>query len=117
MGHESISAQMPPRNSVAFELPYASNGHLKVRNSEPQRLFYERTIKNTGCGSKTTSTRSVYGAMYFVTTYGMDPMVSKASVIHELVHERQNNNVFQTNPCRAYPVQKEYMHPQVDLRI
>jgi len=105
------------RNPVAYELSYPGNSHLKVRNSEPQRLFHEKTIKNNGFGPTTASAKSVYRSMYSVKTYGMDPMISKASVIHEIVYERQYNNVYQINTCRAYPVQKEYIHPQVDLRI
>ena len=117
MGQESISAQMPFRNPVAYELSYPGSAYLNVRNPESQRLFHEKTIENSGFSSTTASVRSVYRPMHFMTTYGMDPMISKASVIHEIVYERQYNNVYQINTCRAYPVQKEYIHPQVDLRI
>jgi hypothetical protein len=106
-------SRYPSMKGISLDLPFIKFRYVKVDKNEPENAGPLRISDRSDYSEDTSSLntrRIVYTSQAQVTTLGLDPMVSSASVIHELVYGRTEASSFtQTPSTGAYPA--EYKEP------
>ncbi|MBN2298939.1 MAG: hypothetical protein JXM72_10115, partial [Deltaproteobacteria bacterium] len=100
MAYGKINSQVPNMKGIAVDLPFFRFRYVKVQDDSQKQDQSQGTVKAQSQG--TVKARSLEGIGDFsgramrveytrpaeVSTLGLDPLVSSASVIHELVYGR-----------------------------
>ncbi|HOO37600.1 MAG TPA: hypothetical protein PLV78_04755 [Deltaproteobacteria bacterium] len=121
MAYEKINSQVPNMKGIALDFPFFRFRYVKVQE-EPQKQVQPETATKveTSRSIEYSSPRTItvsYVKPAEVTTLGIDPLVSNASVIHELVYGRINGYSSGAKPETNYPVSKEYIPPSLDIIV
>lgn len=132
MAYEKISSQIPTMKGISVDLPFFRFRYVKVEDDSQQQStasarYPENRIQLQETGGAQSpelredlSARAIkveYTQRAEVTTLGSDPLVSKASVIHELVYGRMESSSAETRTQTSYPVSKEYIAPSLDFTV
>lgn len=91
MPYEELSAQHPTFRGISVELPFVKFKYVKVDSAQSDASKNTRKIGVSvpaEGGSISVLPRTIVSREAQVTTLGIDPMVSYASVIHELTYGR-----------------------------
>jgi hypothetical protein len=119
-------SRYPSMKGVALDLPFVKFRYVKVDKNETEpneanETKYLSTISSSVPSQDTQSSnvrRVVYTREAVATTLGMDPMVSNASVIHELVYGRNESSFTATlTQTAVYPAVKEPARHSLDLVV
>ena len=124
MPGENPFSQVPDLKGISVELPFCSFKYVKVQRNFSEKSDVEQCVTKPPVRARqpapaTAQSRVILTRAAEVTTFGMDPMVSQAAVIHELAHGRiasEFDDVF----CKKealYPFPKEEVGHSVDLFI
>jgi hypothetical protein len=102
-------SRYPSMKGISVDLPFIKFRYVKVdKNSsnEPEEAKPLRISDNSLPSEDTAALntrRIIYTKQAEVSTMGMDPMVSNASVIHELVYGRSESTSTFTRTSLSYP--------------
>jgi hypothetical protein len=92
MPYEDQFSQYPTMKGIALELPFVKFKYVKVDRGETEKPKNARIIDLTVPSEEKApisyASRVIVTKEAEVTTLGIDPMISKASVIHELAYGR-----------------------------
>jgi hypothetical protein len=105
---------------IAVELPFVKFKYIKVDGGDTARPKSARTIDLTIPSEERTSittSRLIVARQAEITTLGVDPMISNASVIHELAYGRIENQQVYTQLASSYPAVFEPSPHSLDLFI
>ena len=121
MAYEKIDSPLPTMKGIALDTPFFRFRYVKVQD-ESQKQVQSQTAAQVETSRRTeqSSPRAIkvsYIKPAEVTTLGMDPLVSSASVIHELVYGRISGYSGETKPGPNYPVPREYISPSLDIIV
>lgn len=98
---------------ISIDLPFIKFRYVKVDKNEPEEVSPLKITDRSSYSEDSTSSsvrRIVYTGPARISTLGTDLMVSRASVIHELVYGRTEASPSgQTLPAGAYVA--EYREP------
>ncbi len=106
MPYEDLSTRYPSMRGIAVELPFVKFKYVRVDRSEQERPRYTKQIEaKITSESKTpqTASRMIVPREAEVTTFGIDPMISSASVIHELTYGRIDMPRAYSRQAAGYP--------------
>ncbi len=105
---------------IAVELPFVKFKYVKVDGGDTARPKSARTIDLTVPSEGRTSLpapRVIVTREAEVTTLGIDPMISNASVIHELTYGRIEDQQGYTQQVSSYPAVFEPSSHSLDIFI
>jgi len=91
MPYEDQFFRYPTMKGIAVEFPFVKFKYVKVDWGEPEKSKSAKTIDVTiprKQNPPAALSRVIISKKAEVTTLGMDPMISNASVIHELTYGR-----------------------------
>ena len=120
MPYENDFSRYPSVKGIAVELPFVKFKYVKVDGGDTARSKSARTIDLTvpseEISPKITS-RVIVTRQAEITTLGIDPMVSNASVIHELAYGRIEDQQVYTQLTSSYPAVFEPSSHSLDIFI
>jgi hypothetical protein len=105
---------------IAVELPFVKFKYVKVDGGDTARSKSARTIDLTVPSEERipiTASRLIVTREAEVTTLGIDPMISYASVIHELAYGRIEDQQGYMQQTSSYPVVFEPSPHSLDIFI
>lgn len=105
---------------IAVELPFVKFKYVKVDRGESDKPKPSKTIDLAGqssLGQPVASTRLIVTREAEITTLGLDPMISNASVIHELAYGRIESPQAYQQQAASYPAVPEPASHSLDLVI
>jgi hypothetical protein len=105
---------------IAVELPFVKFKYVRVDRSEQERPKYTKQIEaKISSESKTpqAASRMIITREAEVTTFGMDPMISSASVIHELNYGRIDMPQAYSRQAAGYPAPAQDQGLSLDIVI
>jgi hypothetical protein len=105
---------------IAVELPFVKIKYVKVDGGDTARSKSARTIDLTVPSQERTpisTSRMIVTRQAEVTTLGIDPMISNASVIHELTYGRIEDQQGYTQQTSSYPTIFETSPHSLDIFI
>jgi len=114
-------SRYPSLRGVSLDLPFVKFRYVRVENSTPEESEPYRQISATVPGDDQASPvpaprRLIISREAEATTMGMDPLVSNASVIHELAYGRIGP--FESFlPAASYPATKEPARHSLDMIV
>ncbi len=121
MAYGNGFSQVPNMKGISLDLPFFRVRYVKIQNDQHRQVQSENGIHLADAQrSEEIPSRPVriqYVEPAPVTTLGLDPMVSNASVIHELVYGRITDESTDARLETTYPEQKEYFPPSLDLIV
>jgi len=127
MDYESAFSHMPTMKGLAVEFPFCKIRYVKVQNDLPAgNTSYNKIASgeqvgrySAGKAEKPKPEQVVikYARPAEITTMGSDPMISRASVIHELCYGRTQipDKMLYKEP--DYPVFKEGIPHRLDIFV
>lgn len=105
---------------ISLDLPFIKFRYVKVDKNEPEEAYPLRITDRSEYSndSPLNTRRIIYTNPAQVTTLGLDPMVSSASVIHELVYGRIESpaSFIQTRQS-SYITEKEPAQHSLDIIV
>ena len=107
MPYENDFSRYPTVKGIAVELPFVKFKYVKVDGGDTARANPASTIDlRVPSEERTpiTASRVIVTREAVVTTLGIDPMISNASVIHELTYGRIEDQQGYTQQASSYPV-------------
>ncbi len=114
-------SQIGSMNGGAAELYPGPLKYLENGNGHSSRTSGDNAILavpvETGGKARAKTIRVDYTSSPVVGTYGMDPMVSKASVIHELAYGRIDTSVPGKARGTGYPIPGNYGRHALDIVV
>ena len=121
MLNEDQLSRYPTMKGIAVELPFIKFKYVKVDRNNPEDARPPRQISTTipydeQSTPAVSAPRVILSREAEVTTLGMDPMVSSASVIHELVYGRIEVST-DYSQATSYPAVKEPTPHSLDVII
>jgi len=123
MPGENSFSHVPDLKGISVELPFCRFKYVKVQRSFTEKTETEQCVKSPvparHHAGGITGSRVILARPAEITTLGVDPMISQASVIHELTHGRITGE-FDSFPSRkdsVYPLPREEVGYSVDLFI
>ncbi len=121
MLYEDQLSRYPSMKGIAVELPFIKIKYVKVDRKNPEDARPSRQISTTipydeQSTPAVSAPRVILSRKAEVTTLGMDPMVSSASVIHELVYGRIKAST-DYSQATSYPAVKEPAPHSLDVII
>jgi hypothetical protein len=120
MPYEDLSTKYPSMRGIALELPFVKFKYVRVDRSEQERPKYTKQIeaKNSSEGKPPQiPSRMIMTREAEVTTFGMDPMVSSAAVIHELTYGRTDMPRAYSRQAADYPAPARAQGISLDIVI
>lgn len=121
MAYENAFSQVPNMKGISLDLPFFRVRYVKIQGDQQRQVQSDssvqtaRSTNNNEIISRPVKVQYVEPAQ--VTTLGLDPMVSNASVIHELVYGRITGESPAMKMDAEYPLPKEYSPPSLDLVV
>jgi hypothetical protein len=121
MLYEDQLSRYPTMKGIAVELPFIKFKYVKVDRNNPENARPLRQISTTIPYDKqstpaVSAPRIIFSRQAEITTLGMDPMVSSASVIHELTYGRIEVSTDYSQAI-SYPAVKEPTPHSLDVVI
>jgi hypothetical protein len=124
MSYGDDISRYPSMKGISVDLPFIKFRYVKLDRNETEESkplkITDNSVKSEDVSSL-NSRRIVYTREAEVTTMGLDPMVSKASVIHELVYGRTESASTFTRPlsypAMSYPAEKEASSHSLDIVV
>ena len=121
MAYEKPFSHVSDMKGIAVDLPFCRFRYVKIvndskKNIQTENAAYMPSAENTRDISN-EPIRIEYAAPAQTTTLGIDPMVSFASVIHELSYGRIDGYTAGPNENSAYPVVKEEVLHDLDIVV
>jgi hypothetical protein len=121
MLYEDQFSRYPSMKGIALELPFMKFRYVKVVSDKPEDTSNSRQISTTipyddQPTPVVSAPRLILSRPAEVTTLGMDPMVSSASVIHELTYGRSEASM-SFSQAVSYPAVKEPAPHSLDIII
>jgi hypothetical protein len=114
-------SQIGSMQGRAAELHLGSLKYIENQGGQSSRPSNDTTILavpvETRDKPQAKTIRVDYTTSPGINTYGMDPMVSKASVIHELAYGRIDANIPKTGKGTGYPIPGDYGNHNLDLIV
>jgi hypothetical protein len=120
MPYENDFSRYPTVKGFAVELPFVKFKYVKVDGGDTARPKSARTIDLTVPSEENTpipSSRLIVTREAEVTTWGIDPMISNASVIHELAYGRIQDQQVYMQQTLSYPAVLEPSPHSLDIFI
>lgn len=105
---------------IAVELPFVKFKYVKVDGGDTVKPKSARTNDLTVPSEERTpitASRVIVTRQAEVTTLGIDPMISNASVIHELTYGRIEDQQGYTQQTSSYPTVFESSSHSLDIFI
>ncbi|MBN2297953.1 MAG: hypothetical protein JXM72_05140 [Deltaproteobacteria bacterium] len=121
MAYGNVFSQVPNMKGISLDLPFLRVRYVKIQGDQQKQVQSDGRIqvadssRNEEFISRPVRVQYVEPAQ--VTTLGLDPMVSNASVIHELVYGRITDESTDIRLDAEYPAPKEYFPPSLDLIV
>jgi hypothetical protein len=106
MPYEDQISGYPIVKGIAVELPFVKFKYVKIDGGDTAKPKSSKTINLTVPSEERTpiaASRVIVTREAEVTTLGIDPMVSNASVIHELTYGRIEDQQSYTQQALSYP--------------
>ena len=92
MAYGKVDSQVPNMKGIAVDFPFFRFRYVKVQDDSQKQVQSQIKVKTPSLERvENSSPRAIkveYTRPAEVTTLGIDPLVSSASVIHELVYGR-----------------------------
>jgi len=115
-------SQIGTTKGIAAELHLGTVRYVEGKDEQSDRASGENAIVALPArtGDKTRSAEPIridYTASYGINTYGMDPMVSQASVIHELAYGRISTVISKTGGGTGYPISRDVNAHDLDIIV
>jgi hypothetical protein len=120
MPYENDFSRYPTVKGFAVELPFVKFKYVKVDGGDTARPKSARTIDLTVPSEEKTpipASRLIVTREAEVTTWGIDPMISNASVIHELAYGRIQDQQVYMQQTLSYPAVFEPSPHSLDIFI
>ena len=120
MPYENDFSRYPTVKGIALELPFLKFKYVKVDGGDTARASSARTIDlRVPSEERTpiTTSRMIVSRQAEITTLGIDPMISNASVIHELAYGRIEAQQGYTQLASSYPAVFESSPHSLDIFI
>lgn len=121
MAYGKINSHLPNMKGISLDLPFFRFRYVKVQDESQKQVQSETAAQvDQSRGIDSSAPRAItvsYIKPAEVTTLGIDPLVSSASVIHELVYGRISGSSGETKPQTTYPAAKEYIPPSLDIVV
>lgn len=122
MSYGDPFSPMPNMKGIAIELPFLRFKYVNVKgNTYQQKTSSDNQVtvlpSEDRVKPKAEPIRINYSQPAEVVSFGVDPMVSSASVIHELSYGRIP--AYTSEPAKGveYPVEKKYSRPNLDMIV
>ena len=121
MAYEEPFSHVTDMKGIAVDLPFCRFRYVKILNDSQKQVRSDSTVQiapaeNTQ-GTNSKSIRIDYTKPAETTTLGIDPMVSFASVIHELSYGRIDGYTAGPEGENTYPVIKDEMPHNLDAIV
>jgi aminopeptidase N len=114
-------SQVPNMKGIALDLPFFRVRYVKIQGEQQKQVQSENKIRTVATEKNEHPSSNAISISYTkpaeVTTLGLDPLVSNASVIHEIFCGRIQGSAGVSSAHAQYPVQKEYISPSLDLIV
>jgi hypothetical protein len=120
MPYEDQFSRYPNVKGIAVEFPFVKFKYVKVDGGDTARPKSARTIDLAVPSEERTpitASRLIVTRQAEVTTLGIDPMISNASVIHELTYGRIEDQQGYTQQTSSYPAVFESSSHSLDIFI
>lgn len=120
MPYQDAFSGYPAMKGITVELPFVKFKYVKVDKGETDKSRSAKTIDLTVPSEQkplTAPSRLIVTREAEVTTLGIDPMISRASVIHELTYGRIESQQSYTQQTATYPAVYERAPHTLDLII
>ena len=105
---------------IAVELPFVKFKYVKVDGADTAKTKSARILDLSVPSEESTprpASRLIVTRQAEVTTLGIDPMISNASVIHELTYGRIEDLQGYTQQATSYPSVSESSSHSLDLFV
>jgi hypothetical protein len=105
---------------IAVELPFVKFKYVKVDNADTAQTKSAKITDLTVSGEErlpSAASQVIVRRQAEVTTLGIDPMISKASVIHELFYGRIEDRQDYPQQTSSYPAAFEPSPHSLDIFI
>lgn len=115
--------QLTEMKGIAVELPLLRYKYVNARGSQSQITSSENKVSVLPSSEKFSRHAEPIRVNYTqtgpaaVSSLGIDPMVSSASVIHELAYGRISFKTQTPGSDREYPVPREYRRHDLDIIV
>ena len=122
--------QMDPENllsrafcmkGVAVDLPFVKFRYLKVQGEVSGQAAQRRKVESVSAKQEERRSLSRVRMEFLpppaIKTLGLDPMVSRASVIHELAYGRMEDALLLPRLDAGYAAQDAYQSHQLDVFV
>jgi len=120
MAYEDQFSQYPTVKGIAVELPFVKIRYVKVDRGATEKPKTTKSIDLTVPDNKkpsATPSQMIVSGTAVATTMGVDPMISQASVIHELTYGRIETAQDDTRQSPAYPAVPSQSSYSLDIII
>ncbi|MCD6570051.1 MAG: hypothetical protein J7L53_05050 [Deltaproteobacteria bacterium] len=121
MRTDKIAAQHLYMKGVALDLPFLRLRYIKIQGNPPNKSLYTQktssfipNIKNRKLPANLSINNVIPPE---IPTLGPDPIISKASVIHELAYGRIRVGARLSREGTSYPTQDICRYPTLDIIV
>lgn len=121
MAYGKDFSQVPNMKGIALDFPFFRVRYVKIQGDQQKQVQPENRVKTATAENYNQSSSKTLSISYTkpaeVTTLGLDPLVSNASVIHEIFCGRIQGSAGVLKDHAQYPEPKEYISPSLDIIV
>ncbi len=116
--------QITDMKGIAVELPFLRFKYVNIKGTPSQKTYSDNNAASVYRSAEKIEPQAepvridyTQSGSAEISSFGIDPMVSSASVIHELAYGRITRKTEASGIDREYPVPKEYRRHDLDMIV
>ncbi len=115
--------QLMDMKGIAVELPFLRFKYVNIKGSPSQKTYSDNKVSVLPSSEKLCQQTEPIRINYTqaepeeISSLGIDPMVSSASVIHELAYGRPAKKTQVSGSVQEYPVPREFRRHDLDIVV